>query len=170
MKKILLTLFIFFLAVNTFSQSMAELERYPSFKGITIGEPISKYSSILNYQRSAKGKTVYTIIDKKFYSIFDISMDKAVVLEKDGVVDAVLLSKTFVNSKGDLSELKLLEVLESDLASKYGSPNVNISNLSITPAVFGVRWRTHDIYIDIQLIDNEKPQLQYFLYKKQEDY
>ena len=97
-------------------------------------------------------------------------MDKAVVLEKDGVVDAVLLSKTFTYSNGDLSELKILKALESDLTSKYGSPNVNISDPSRIPAVFGVRWKAQTIFIDIALIDNDKPQLQYFLYKKEEDY
>ena len=170
MKKILFILFTSLLSIEAFSQSMADLERNPSFKGITIGAPISKYSNILKYQSSSSGKTAYTVTDRKYYSIFDISMDKVVVLEKNGIVDAVLLSKTFVYSNNDLSELKILKALESDLTSKYGSPNVNISDPSRTPAVFGVRWRAQTIYIDIALIDNDKPQLQYFLYKKVEDY
>ena len=106
---------------------MADLERNPSFKGITIGAPISKYSNILKYQGSSSGKTAYTVTDRKYYSIFDISMDKVVVLEKNGVVDAVLLSKTFAYSNNDLSELKILKALESDLTSKYGSPIISSS-------------------------------------------
>lgn len=153
-----------------FSQSLSDLERNPSFKGITIGAPISKYSNILKFKNSSRGKTAYTITDSKYYSIFNISVDNAVVLEKDGVVNAVLLSKTFRNSNNDLSELKILQALESDLTSKYGGPNVNISDPSRIPAVFGVRWRSRTIYIDIALIDEDKPELQYFLYQKEEDY
>lgn len=170
MKKLLCIIAIITSVTFAFSQSLSDLERNPSFKGITIGAPISQYSNILKYQNSSSGKTAYTVTDRKYYSIFDISMDKVVVLEKNGVVDAVLLSKTFVYSNNDLSELKILKALESDLTSKYGSPNVNISDPSRTPAVFGVRWRAQTIYIDIALIDNDKPQLQYFLYKKVEDY
>ena len=39
MKKILFTFLISLLTVGAYSQSVADLERDPSFKGITIGAP-----------------------------------------------------------------------------------------------------------------------------------
>ena len=52
MKKILFTLLVSLLSVGTYSQSVADLERDPSFKGITIGAPISKYSDILSFSHT----------------------------------------------------------------------------------------------------------------------
>lgn len=170
MKRFLCLLTIFTSVTITFSQSLSDLDRNPSFKGITIGAPISNYSSILKYKNTSNGKTAYTITDNKYYSIFNISVDQAVVLEKGGVVNAVLLSKTFHDSNNDLSELNILKALESDLTLKYGGPNVNISDPSRIPAVFGVRWRARNVFIDIALIDSDKPRLEYFLYQVEEDY
>lgn len=61
MKKILFTLLVSLLSVGTYSQSVADLERDPSFKGITIGAPISKYSDILSFSHTSKGKNVYRV-------------------------------------------------------------------------------------------------------------
>lgn len=43
MKKFLFVFFILFFAIDCFSQSVADLERDPSFKGITIGCDDARY-------------------------------------------------------------------------------------------------------------------------------
>lgn len=75
------------------SQSLNDLEMNPSFKGITIGEPISKYSEILKYNTVYKGKTSYIVTNSNYYTIFKIKMDDMVVIEKEGKVWGVLCQK-----------------------------------------------------------------------------
>lgn len=62
MKKILFTLLIFLLTAEAFSQSVTDLERDPSFKGITIGAPISKYSDILSFSHTSQGKMSIVLV------------------------------------------------------------------------------------------------------------
>ena len=58
MKKILFIFLISFFAVKGFSQSVANLERDPSFKGVTIGASIGKYSDILTFSHTSQGKNI----------------------------------------------------------------------------------------------------------------
>ena len=119
MKRLCLFLCLLTISIVSISQSLNDLDNNPSFKGITLGSPISKYSDILEYDGVNKGKTVYQINDLKYYSIFNIKMERALVFEKDGLVWAIILTKK--NPAGTFSP-KELEALKSSLAFKYGSP------------------------------------------------
>ena len=54
------------------AQSLFDLGRAPSFKGIAIGTPISKYSNILNFSHVSKDKDVYSVYDSHYLSIFNV--------------------------------------------------------------------------------------------------
>lgn len=95
MKKILFTFLISLLTVGAYSQSVADLERDPSFKGITIGAPISKYSDILSFSHTSKGKNVYRVRESRYLSIFNNRMDDMIVVESNGKVYAIQLTKTY---------------------------------------------------------------------------
>lgn len=154
-----------------FSQSLSDLDNNPSFKGITIGAPISKYSDILRFLGADKGKNSYDITDQSILSIFNIKMDNGVVLEKNGKVDAILLFKTY--SPG-IFNVKELEVLKSSLSFKYGRPNVDLNDFSGTPTVAGVRWQASSTIIDAVYLFYGTNQpgsgLRYQLYKRNDDY
>lgn len=170
-KSIVCTILIVFSSVTTNAQSRNDLDRDPSFKGISIGAPISKYSSFLTYQGTDKGKNAYRITDSKYLSIFNVKMDKGIILEKNGYVDAILLAKTY--SPGTFY-VKELEVLQSSLTFRYGEPNVDLNDFSGTPSVAGVRWQANSTVIDIAYLfygTNEPGSgLRYCLYKRNDDY
>ena len=169
--RIIVSVFAILTSVTVaFSQSLSDLDKNPSFKGIAIGSPISKYSSILKYRNTSDGMTVYTITDKQYYSLFNITVDNAAVIAKDGVVNAVYLRKSFPESRNDLSELKLLESIAFGLKSKYGGYNVDHTNTSKTPAIFGMGWMARNVMIQIGFIDEEIPILEYTLSKRDDDY
>ena len=91
MKKFLFVFFILFFAIDCFSQSVADLERDPSFKGITIGAPISKYSDILKFSHVSKGKNVYKVNNSYYLSVFNVTMQDMLVVENNGRVYAIML-------------------------------------------------------------------------------
>ena len=171
MKRIICLCVIHTYTIVGFAQSLSDLDRNPSFKGITIGAPISKYSNILRYEGTDKGKNSYVITDQTVLSVFNIKMDRGVVLEKDGKVDAILLFKTY--SPG-IFNVKELEVLQSSLTSRYGRPNVDLTDFSGTPSVAGVRWQASSTMIDVAYLfyGTDKPGsgLRYLLYKRNDDY
>lgn len=171
MKKMLLSLLYICVSVLGYSQSLSDLDRDPSFKGITIGAPISKYSSFLRYQGTDKGKNAYLITDSQYLSIFNIKMDKGVILEKNGKVDTIILGKQSSSSTFNVNELN---VLRSSLTFKYGAPNVSLDDFSSTPTVAGVRWQARTVMIDAVYVfyGTSEPGsgLRYVLYQRNDDY
>ena len=153
------------------SQSLNDLDRDPSFKGITIGAPISKYSNILKYRNTIKGKNGYDVTDPKYLSIFNIKLDGAIVIEENGQVGSIMLYKSYNTGMFDTREL---EVLHYSLSSRYGSPNVDLTNFSETPAVAGYRWETKSVMLDIAFLFMGTGQpgsgLRYILYQRHDDY
>lgn len=171
MKKLLSLILLLVSVISNYAQSLSDLDRDPTFKGITIGSPISKYSSFLSYQSTSKGKNAYTITDSQYLSIFNIKMDKGIVLEKDGRVDAILLSKTYTSGVFNVNELN---VLRSSLEFRYGTPNVSLDDFSDTPTVAGFRWQAKSNVIDAAYLfygtDQPGSGLRYCLYKRNDDY
>ena len=153
------------------AQSLSDLDRAPSFKGITIGAPISKYSSFLRYQGTDNGKNAYLITDSQYLSIFNIKMDKGVILEKDGKVDTIILGKQSSSATFNVNELN---VLRSSLSFKYRSPNVSLDDFSSTPTVAGVRWQARTVVIDAVYVfygtGEPGSGLRYVLYQRNDDY
>lgn len=171
MKRFINILLFAVVSMTTFSQSRNDLDMNPSFKGITIGAPISKYSDILKFKGTYKGKSSYSVIDQQYYSIFNVKMDDMVVVENEGKVWGVLLSKTYTSG---IFNPKELEVLKSGLTSKYGTPNVDLTDFSETPSVAGVRWQTNKIVLDIAYLfygtGEDGSGLRYILYQRNDDY
>ena len=177
MKKILFTFIIPLLTIEAFSQSVADLERDPSFKGITIGAPISKYSDILSFSHTSKGKNVYRVRESRFLSIFNNKMDDMIVVEKDGKVYAIQLTKTYPADSGGACVFNANELLSwySSLRSKYGNNSFSLDDMSGTPSVCGMRWKANSVVLDIVYLfygtyGDEKPKLQYYLYQREDDY
>ena len=70
MKKILSLLVTFLYVTIASSQSIQKLDNNPSFKGITIGAPISKYSEILLFSHVYLGRNIYHVRASNYLSIF----------------------------------------------------------------------------------------------------
>lgn len=177
MKKILFTLLVSLLSVGAYSQSVADLERDPSFKGITIGAPISKYSDILSFSHTSKGKNVYRVRENRFLSIFNYKMDDMIVVENEGKVYAIRLTKTYHADASGAYEFKAQDMLSlyMSLRSKYGNNSFSLDDMSGTPTVCGVRWKANSVVLDLVYLfygtfGAEKPKLIYELYKREDDY
>ena len=165
------------LKANGFSQSIYELERDPSFKGITVGAPISKYSNILTYSHVSKGKNVYRVTDDYYLSIFNVRMQEMLVVESGGKVYAILLSKTMQpdNNGYNVFNPNVLLSWYSNLRSKYGNNSFSLDDMSGTPSVCGMRWKANSVVLDIVYlfygtVGSDRPQLQYSLYKREDGY
>lgn len=179
MNKGILT-FVFLIAAFTlkgFSQSVADLERDPSFKGITIGAPISKYSDILSFSHTSKGKNVYRVRENRFLSIFNYKMDDMIVVENEGKVYAIRLTKTYHADASGAYEFKAQDMLSlyMSLRSRYGNNSFSLDDMSGTPTVCGVRWKANSVVLDLVYLfygtfGAEKPKLIYELYKREDDY
>lgn len=171
MKKSFLFLLFALLSIHANSQSLNDLEKEPVFKGLRLGAPIGNYSDILKYRNTIKGKNGYTITDPSYLSIFNIKMDGAIVIEENGRVGSIMLYKSYNTG---MFETKELEVLRSSLSSRYGSPNVDLTDFSGTPAVAGYRWETRSVMIDIAFLfmgtGEPGSGLRYILYQRHDDY
>ena len=97
MKKLYCITFFIFSFIISYAQSLNDLDRDPSFKGITIGAPISKYSNILVFSNVSQGKNVYRVKDGYYLSIFNVKMQDMRVVESNGKVCAIYLSKNILN-------------------------------------------------------------------------
>lgn len=170
MKKLLLLTFVMCCSINIFGQSLSDLSNNPTFKGITIGDPISKHSHMLSYRGASKGKKSYDITDRSFYSIFNVKMDEAIVIEYNGKVYGILLGKDYAPGLFDPNEL---QVLRTSLSDRYGSPNISLDDFSGTPSVAGDRWETRNVELDIAYLfygTLHGSKLRYMLYERHDDY
>lgn len=177
MRKILFSFLITFLTVGAFSQSVTNLEQDPSFKGITIGAPINKYSDILSFSHTSQGKNVYCVRQSSYLSIFNIKMQDMIVVERNGKVYAIQLTKTYPADSGGACVFNANELLSwySSLRSKYGNNSFSLDDMSGTPSVCGMRWKANSVVLDIVYLfygtfGDEKPKLQYYLYQREDDY
>lgn len=179
MKKVIISLVSLFVVfvLKGYCQSLADLDRDPSFKGITIGAPISKYSNILHFSHVSNGKNVYKVTDSYYLSIFNERMQEMIVVESDGKVYAILLSKTMLpDSNGyNIFNPNVLLSWYSNLRSRYGNNSYSLDDMSGSPSVCGMRWKTSTVVLDIVYLfygtaGNERPKLQYSLYQRKDDY
>lgn len=177
MKKLYSLLIALIVCLCAYSQSVADLERDPSFKGITVGAPISKYSEILTFSHTSQGKNIYRVKDAKYLSIFNIKMQDMIVVEQNGKVYAIQLTKTYPANNIGAAVFNANELLSwySSLRSKYGNNSFSLDDTSGTPSVCGMRWKSTSIVLDIVYLfygtfADEKPKLQYYLYQREDDY
>lgn len=178
MKKLIL-IFVFLIVAftqNGFSQSLSDLDNDPSFKGITIGAPISKYSDILSFSHTSKGKNVYRIKESRYLSIFNVRMQDMIVVEHNGKVYAIQLSKTYPADRDGATIFNADDLLSwgYNLKSRYGR-FISLDDMSGTPSVCGMRWKANSVILDIVYLfygtyGDERPKLQYYLYQREDDY
>ena len=177
MKRYLLIFFCVAANVKGCPQSLADLDGDPSFKGITIGAPISKYSDILSFSHTYKGKNVYRVREGRYLSIFNNRMDDMIVVESNGKVYQISLFKTYPKDSSGATVFNPNELLSwhSSLRSKYGNNSFSLDDMSGTPLVCGMRWKANSVVLDIVYLfygtfGDEKPKLQYHLYQREDDY
>ena len=84
MKNILLLLSFLMSIFTMHSQNIQQLEAKPSFKGITIGMPISEISNKLSFEKSSNGYSIYKVTDAYYYSIFNYELCKSYRFEWKG--------------------------------------------------------------------------------------
>lgn len=177
MKRSIILFLCTFVTFCGYSQSITDLERNPSFKGITIGAPISKYSDILTFSHTSQGRNVYRVSQSSYLSIFNIRMQDMIVVEKGGKVYAIQLTKTYPSDSSGASVFNANELLSwySSLRSKYGNNSFSLDDMTGTPSVCGMRWKATSVVLDIVYLfygtfGDEKPKLQYYLYQREDDY
>lgn len=128
MKKILI-LFISLFAVNAIAdaQNISNLETSPTFKGITIGMPVSKISNIIRYTNTVDGKKVYTVTDSRYNSVFGTPMDYVNVISNQDLVYAIIAVKD-VRGNVVMFDTSELENIKSGLSSHFGNPTKYLSD------------------------------------------
>ena len=177
MKRVITVLLFAVSTIVVVAQSISDLEQDPSFKGITIGAPISKYSDILIFSHTSKTGNVYRVIQNSYLSIFNIRMQDMLVVEKGGKVYSIFLKKTYLPDSSGATVFSANELLSlySNLRSKYGNNSFSLDDMSGTPSVCGMRWKASSVVLDIVYLfygtyGDEKPRLSYMLYQNEEDY
>ena len=76
-----------------YAQSVQKLETNPSFKGISIGMPISSIADELAYERTVNGFTLYKTTSAYYCSVFNVKMDYVGIVAKDGKVHDIEVVK-----------------------------------------------------------------------------
>ena len=124
MKKVVWILLMQFVVVGVMAQSLQDLENNSTFKGITIGMPVSELGSKVRYVTSDNGFNVYLITDSYYLSVFNVKMTKARVITRNGKIYAIELIKQVKGSQSNptVFDTNELEIIESGLKEKYGNP------------------------------------------------
>ena len=124
MKKVVWILLMQFVVVGVMAQSLQDLENNPTFKGITIGMPVSELGSKVRYVTSDNGFNVYLITDSYYLSVFNVKMTKARVLARNGKVYGIEVVKEIKAPKDELIVFSTdeIDIIESGLKEKYGNP------------------------------------------------
>ena len=98
------------------------------------------------------------------------------VVERDGRVYAIMLSKTYSADSRGATIFNANELLSwaYNLKSKYGD-FISLDDMSGTPTVCGMRWQANTVVLDIVYLfygtyGDETPKLKYYLYKREDDY
>lgn len=106
------------------AQSLQDLENNPSFKGFVVGAPIGEFDTKLSYEKSYNGYHIYRIKDSYCYSVFNVRMNQARVITRNGKIYAIELIKQVKGSQSNptVFDTNELEIIESGLKEKYGNP------------------------------------------------
>ena len=127
MKNILLLLSFLMSIFTMHSQNIQQLEAKPSFKGITIGMPISEISNKLSFEKSSNGYSIYKVTDAYYYSIFNVTMNYVRVIGLNGKVHAIEVIKMVkaTNEHATVFDASELDVIQAGLTRLYGDPQYN---------------------------------------------
>ena len=115
MKNILLLLSFLMSIFTMHSQNIQQLEAKPSFKGITIGMPISEISNKLSFEKSSNGYSIYKVTDAYYYSIFNVTMNYVRVIGLNGKVHAIEVIKMVkaTNEHATVFDASELDVIQA---------------------------------------------------------
>lgn len=142
MKNVLL-IFSFLMSVFTMrAQSLQQLESNPSFKGITIGMPISEISNKLSFERSTNGYSVYRVTDNYYYSVFNVDMNYVRVIGLNGKVHAIEVMKYVKATKehATVFDATELDIIKAGLSRLYGNPKYDLTDNNSQYSRVGEQW------------------------------
>ena len=115
------------------AQSVRKLETNPSFKGISIGMPISSIVDKLTYERTVNGFTLYTTTNS-YYVRVAVKNGKVHTVEAIRMVKATEDNPTIFNADE-------LETIKAGLVSQYGEPTHGLRNDTSQYSRFGFQWQ-----------------------------
>ena len=142
MKNILLLLSFLMSIFTMHSQNIQQLEAKPSFKGITIGMPISEISNKLSFEKSSNGYSIYKVTDAYYYSIFNVTMNYVRVIGLNGKVHAIEVIKMVkaTNEHATVFDASELDVIQAGLTRLYGDPQYKLTENNSQYNRIGVQW------------------------------
>lgn len=142
MKKILLFFILLVSSFYVYPQNIQQLENKPSFKGITIGMPISEILNKLKIEKSSNGYSIYKVTDSYYYSVFNVTMDYVRVIGLNGKVHAIEAIKMVKATKehATVFDAKDLDIIQAGLTRLYGQPKYSLDEDSAQYNRVGVQW------------------------------
>ena len=142
MKRIVVFLITLLSVCISFAQNIQHLEDVPSFKGITIGMPISDISSKLRFERNINGYSIYKLTERSYCSVFNIQMDYVRVVGLNGKIHAIEAIKMVKATKerATVFNSKELDIIQAGLTRLYGNPQYNLSEEKPEYVRLGVQW------------------------------
>ena len=141
MKRLISLLAVMVYITICYAQSLQKLEENPSFKGITIGMPISETSNKLLFEKKVNGYSVYKVTDTYYYSVFNVRMNYVRVVALNGKVHALEAMKIVKAEKqGTIFDAKELDVIQAGLTRLYGEPKYGLNENNSKFVRVGVQW------------------------------
>lgn len=142
MKKIFFLLVISMYGIISNAQSLQKLEENPSFKGITVGMPISEIANKLLFERNVNNYSIYKVSDTFYYSIFNVSMNYVRVIAKNNKVHAVEVIKVVkaTTEQATVFDSSELDIIQTGLTRLYGEPKYSLNNENSKYVRVGVQW------------------------------
>lgn len=128
-----------------YAQSVQRLESNPSFKGISIGMPISSIADKLTYEKSVNGFALYKTTSANYCSVFNIRMDYVGIVVKDGKVHAIEAIKIVkaTASSPTIFNADELETIKAGLVSLFGEPTHGLRKDTNEYNRFGYQWQAN---------------------------
>ena len=145
LRKIFILLLLQVGIYNMYAQSVQKLETNPSFKGISIGMPISSIADELTYERTVNGFALYKTTNAYYCSVFNVKMDYVGVVVKDGkvhAIEAVKIVKATTNNP-TVFNADELDVIKAGLTSQYGEPTHGLRKDTDEYNRFGYQWQAN---------------------------
>lgn len=142
MRKILFLFLVMCYGVVGFAQTIQKLENNPTFKGITIGMPISEISDKIRFENTVNGYSIYKVIDTSYYSVFNIRMNYVRVVALNGNVYAIEAMKIVKATKEHATVFNdsELDVIQAGLTRLYGEPKYGLNDNNEKYVRVGVQW------------------------------
>lgn len=145
LKKIFILLLLQMGVYSMYAQSVQKLETNPSFKGISIGMPISSIADELTYDRTVNGFTLYKTKSANYCSVFNVKMDFVGIVVKEGKVHAIEAIKIVkaTASNPTIFNADELDVIKAGLTSQYGEPTHGLRKDTNEYNRFGYQWQAN---------------------------